>query len=46
MLPTKIQFNFLRGFRDDFLEIDLYQKQRLPVAAMFFNGSEQNVQSL
>jgi hypothetical protein len=46
MLPTKIQFIFVRGFRDDFIEIDLYQKQRLPVAAMFVNGSGQNVQSL
>jgi len=46
MLPTKIQFIFLRDFRDYFLEIDLYQKQRLLVAAMFVNGSEQNVQSL
>jgi hypothetical protein len=30
----------------DYLEIDHYQKQELPVAAIFVIGSEQNVQSL
>jgi hypothetical protein len=46
MLPTKFRFIWLSGFRGDyFLEID-HQKQELSVAAMFINGSGQNVQSL
>jgi hypothetical protein len=44
MLPTKFRFIWLSSFRgEDFLEID-HQKQELPVAAMFINGSGQNVQ--
>jgi len=35
----------LSGFRGDFLEIDQPEKQELPMAAMFVNGSERNEQS-
>jgi hypothetical protein len=46
MLPTKFRFIWTSGFRgDDFLE-SAYQKQELPVVAMFVNGSGQNEQSL
>jgi hypothetical protein len=42
MLPTKFRFIWPSDFRgDDFLEIN-NQKQELPVAAMFVNGSEIN----
>ena len=46
MLPTKFRFiwpSFFRG--EDFFK-SANQKQELPVAAMFVNGSGQNVQSL
>ena len=46
MLPTKFRFIWLSGFRgEDFLKY-ANQKQELPVAAMFVNGSGQNEQSL
>jgi hypothetical protein len=46
MLPTKLRFIWSNGFRgEDFLEIDQSEKG-LPMAAMFVNGSGQNVQSL
>ena len=46
MLPTKFRFIWLSGFTgEDFLK-QTNQKQELPVAAMFFNGSGQNEQSL
>ena len=46
MLYTKFQFIWESGFRgEDFLK-STNQKQELPVAAMFVNGSGQNVQSL
>ena len=46
MLPTKIQFILSSGFRGgDFLKL-ANQKQELPVAAMFVNGSELNEQTL
>ena len=46
MLPTKFRFIWPSGFRgEDFLKSS-NQKQELPVAAMFVNGSGQNVQSL
>jgi hypothetical protein len=41
MLPTKFRFIWPSGFREDFLK-SAYQKQELPVAAMFVNGSGRN----
>ena len=47
MLPTKFQFIWLWGFRrEDFFQKSTNQKQELPVAAMFINGSGRNEQSL
>jgi hypothetical protein len=46
MLPTKFQFIWTSGFRREDLKKSAYQKQELPVAAMFVNGSGQNEQSL
>ena len=45
MLPTKFRFIWTSGFRKDFKK-SAYQKQELPVAAMFANGSGRNEQSL
>jgi hypothetical protein len=46
MLPTKFRFIWSSGLRgEDFLK-SANQKQELPVAAMFVNGSGQNEQSL
>jgi hypothetical protein len=46
MLPTKFRFIWPSGFvGEDFLK-SANQKQELPVAAMFVNGSEINEQSL
>jgi hypothetical protein len=46
MLPTKFQFIWPSGFRgEDFLK-SANEKQELPMAAMFVNGSGQNEQSL
>jgi hypothetical protein len=46
MLPTKFPFIWPHGFRgEDFLKLE-NQKQELPVATMFVNGSGQNEQSL
>jgi hypothetical protein len=46
MLPTNFRFIWLSGFfREDFKK-KANQKQELPVAAMFVNGSRQNEQSL
>ncbi|CAC9602628.1 hypothetical protein [uncultured Gammaproteobacteria bacterium] len=46
MLPTKFRFICSSSFRgEDFLKL-VNQKQELHVAAMFVNGSGQNVQSL
>jgi hypothetical protein len=46
MLPTKFRFIWTRGFRgEDFLR-STYQKQELPVVAMFVRRSELNEQSL
>jgi hypothetical protein len=42
MLPTKLQFIWLRSFRgEDFLN-SANQKKKLPVAAIFVNGPGQN----
>jgi hypothetical protein len=46
MLPTKFQIIWLSGFRREEYKKLANQKQELPVAAMFVNGSEQNEQSL
>ena len=46
MLPIKFGFNWSSGFRvEDFLKLD-NQKQELPAAAIFVNGSELNEQTL
>jgi hypothetical protein len=46
MLPTKLWFIWPSGFRGEDLTKLTNQKQELPLAAMFVNGSGQNVQSL
>ena len=45
MHPTKFQFIWPSGFREDFFKL-ANQKQELPMAAMFVNESELNEQSL
>jgi hypothetical protein len=45
MLPIKFRFIWPSGFRED-LKKSANQKQELPMAAMFVNGSGQNEQSL
>jgi hypothetical protein len=46
MLPPKFRFIWPSGFRgEDFFKL-ANQKQELPMAAMFVNGSGQNEQSL
>ena len=45
MIPTKFQFISLSGFRGEGFQKSTNQKQELPVAAMFVNGSGQNEQS-
>jgi hypothetical protein len=39
MLPTKLRFIWPSGFRGEDLKKSVNQKQELPVAAMFGNGS-------
>jgi hypothetical protein len=39
MLPTKFPFIWLSGFRGEDFKKSANQKQELPVAAMFGNGS-------
>jgi hypothetical protein len=46
MLPTEFRFIWPSGFRGEDFKKSAHQKQELPVAAMFVNGSGQNVQSL
>jgi hypothetical protein len=46
MLPTKFQFIYPSGFRGEDFFISANQKQKLPVVAMFVNGTGQNEQSL
>jgi hypothetical protein len=46
MFPTKFQFIWPSGFRGEDFFKSVNQKQNLPVAAMFVNGSGQNKQSL
>ena len=45
MLPTKCQFIWPSGFREDLKKL-ANQKQEFPVAATFVNGSGQNEQPL
>ena len=46
MLPTKFRFIWPNGFRGEDFQKLTNQKQELPVAAMFVNGSGRNEQSL
>jgi hypothetical protein len=46
MLPTKCRFIWPSGFRREDFKRSANQKQELPMAAMFANGSEVNEQSL
>jgi hypothetical protein len=46
MLPTKFRFNWPSGFRGEDFFKSTNQKQELPMAAMFVDGSGQNEQSL
>ena len=46
MLPTKFLFIWQSGFRGEDLKKSANQKQELPVAAIFVNGSVRNEQSL
>ena len=46
MLPTKLRFIWPSSFRGEYLKKLANQKQELPVAAMFVDGSGQNEQSL
>jgi hypothetical protein len=46
MLPTKFRFIWPNGFRGEHFYKSTYQKQELPVTAMFVNGSRRNEQSL
>jgi hypothetical protein len=46
MLPTKFRFIWSSGYRGEDFFRSANQKQELPIAAMFINGSEQNEQSL
>ena len=46
MLPTKFRFIWPSGFRGEDLFKSANQKQELPMAAMFVDGSGQNEQSL
>ena len=45
MLPTKFWFIWTSGFRGEDLKKSAYQKQELPVVAMFVNGSGRNEKS-
>jgi hypothetical protein len=46
MLPVKCQFIWPCGFKGENFQKSADQKQELPMAAMFVNGSELNEQSL
>jgi hypothetical protein len=46
MLPTKFRFIWQSSFRGEDFKKLTNQKQELPVAAMFVNGSGRNEQSL
>ena len=42
MVPTKFKFIWPSGFRGEDFKKQANQKQELPVAAMFANGTGQN----
>jgi hypothetical protein len=46
MLPTKLRFIWPNGFRGEEFLKSANQKQELPVAAMFVNGSGLSEQTL
>jgi hypothetical protein len=46
MHPTKFRFSWPSSFRGEHLKKSANQKQELPVAAMFVNGSGQHEHSL
>ena len=46
MLPTKFWFIWPSGFKEEDFFKSANQKQELPMAAMFVNGSELNDHSL
>jgi hypothetical protein len=46
MFSTKFRFIWPSGFRGEDLKKSANQKQKLPVAAMFVNGSGQSEYSL
>jgi hypothetical protein len=46
MIPTKFPFIWPNGFRGEEFKNSANQKQELPVAAMFANGSGRNEQTL
>ena len=46
MLPTKFRFIWSSGFSGEDFKKSANQKQDLPIAAIFVNGSGQNEQSL
>ena len=46
MLPTKFRFIWQSGFKGKDFQKSINQKQELPVAAIFVNGSGRNEQSL
>jgi hypothetical protein len=46
MLPSKFRFNWLRSLREEDFKKSTYQKQELPVVAIFANESGRNGQSL
>jgi hypothetical protein len=46
MLPTKFRFIWPNGFRGEEFKKSSNQKQELPVAVIFVNGSGRNEQSL
>jgi hypothetical protein len=46
MLPTKFGFIWPSGVRGEDLNKSANQKQELPMAAMFVNGSGRNEQTL
>jgi hypothetical protein len=46
MLPTKFQFIWPSSFRGEYNSKLIYQKQELPMVAMFVNGSERYEQPI
>ena len=46
MLPTKFQFIWQSGFREEDFFKSANQKQELPMVAMFVNGSGREISNL